>query len=73
MVRTTYGDLIGMVYWWVYRISRLHLAPVNMERSPAHPVPDVVAPGRVKDYANASCAEQGGLWTLADVFAECPP
>eukprot|EP00435_Cladocopium_sp_Y103_P000090 s2621_g1.t1 len=24
----------------------------------------------ISDYANASCAEQGGLWTLADVFAE---
>lgn len=26
----------------------------------------------ISDYANAS-AEEGGLWTLADVFAECPP
>ncbi|CAK9014483.1 Uncharacterized protein SCF082_LOCUS12350 [Durusdinium trenchii] len=24
----------------------------------------------LSDYANASCAEDGGLWTLADVFAE---
>lgn len=23
-----------------------------------------------QDYANASCTEKGGLWTLADVFAE---
>ncbi|CAE7226306.1 hypothetical protein AK812_SmicGene18024 [Symbiodinium microadriaticum] len=24
----------------------------------------------ISDYANASCAQEGGLWTLADVFAE---
>ena len=23
-----------------------------------------------KDYVNASCAQEGGLWSLADVFAE---
>eukprot|EP00439_Symbiodinium_sp_Y106_P040705 s2300_g5.t1 len=37
----------------------------------AQPELSIFEPRQLRlDYANASCAQEGGLWTLADVFAE---